>query len=81
MVFQAVLRSRMVEQLKRKLNTMVLGFRPKHYKDLLVGLTADRPDYCHHAQIIAMTLQANPKGGVDGPPCQRPPVKALQEKS
>ena len=56
-VQQVVLKSRMVEQLKRKLNTTRLVFPPEHYKDLLFGFAGNPPRRCRRDQILAMTLQ------------------------
>ena len=63
---RALLESKMVEQLKRKANAQMLGFTPDHYKELVENLNGFPPAYSRRDQLIAMALQVDPGGGVDG---------------
>jgi hypothetical protein len=61
-VRQALLKSRMVEQMKRKANSHILGFQPDHFKTLIDSLNGIPPKCERRDQLAAMAMQA---GGVD----------------
>ena len=59
---RALLKSRMVELLKRKSNSSYLGFPPEHYKSLIIGLLGPSPEFPRRDELIAMALQVDPPG-------------------
>ena len=55
-ICQALLKSRMVEQMKRKANSQILGFQPDHFKTLIESLNGISPKYERRNQLVAMAL-------------------------
>ena len=78
---RVLLKSRMIELMKRKSNANFLGFPADHYKSLLFGLLGPSPEFLCRDELIAMALQADPSGVLMGNMRKALPTKLSKRDS